>query len=111
MRRSKYGVRTDKAGKERRTVDGILFASQKEAKRYSELKLLIRAGQIIDLLLQKNYLLVANGVLICTYRADFVYVTKDGRTIVEDAKGFKTDVYKIKKRLMKALLGIDIQEV
>jgi dsDNA-binding SOS-regulon protein len=63
---SKYGaVRTE--------VDGISFASKKEARRYSELKLLERAGEIADLQLQPRFPLTVNGVRVCTYVADFQY--------------------------------------
>lgn len=101
----------------RTTVDGITFASQKEARRYQELKLLERAGKIHSLELQRRYPLKVEGELICTYVADFVYGESDGTTIksavriVEDTKGFQTREYKIKKKLMKAIYGIEIQEV
>lgn len=98
-RRSKYGAVPT-------VVDGVRFASKKEAKRYWELKLL----KVKALVLQPEYELVVNGVLICKYRADFAY---DGEThkIVEDVKGVKTAVYKLKKKLMLAIHGIEIQEV
>lgn len=47
----------------------------------------------------------------CTYIADFVYKDKDGNEVVEDVKGFRTDVYKIKKKMMRYRYGIEIQEV
>ena len=110
MRRSKYGVRTDKAGKEARTVDNILFASRKEAKRYMELRLAQNIGLIGELELQPTFDLSVNGVLICRYKADFRY-RQDRQQVVEDAKGFKTPEYKLKKKLMKAIHNIEIQEV
>ena len=110
MRRSKYGVRTDKAGKEARTVDNICFHSKKEAKRYMELKLAQNVGLISELELQPTFDLSVNGVLICRYRADFRY-RQDRKQVVEDAKGFKTPEYKLKKKLMLAIHGIEIQEV
>jgi hypothetical protein len=54
-------------------------------------------------------LLAVNGIAICRYRADFVYV-ESGKRIVEDTKGMRTDVYKLKKKMMLAILGIDIKE-
>jgi hypothetical protein len=48
-----------------------------------------------------------NGILICTYIADFTY-TRDGKYIVEDFKGVLTDVFKLKRKLMKAIFNIDI---
>jgi hypothetical protein len=101
---SKYGNR-------RTEVDGITFASAKEAKRYGELKLLERAGQITSLTLQPRFPLKVAGKLVTTYVADFSYLERDGRVVVEDAKGFKTDVYKIKAKLFDALIGFPVREV
>lgn len=88
------------------TVEGIKFDSKKEAKRYAELKLLERAGEIENLELQPEYELQPkfrkDGVTYraIKYRADFRY--KDhGKVVVEDVKGFKTDVYKLKKKLFE----------
>jgi len=117
LRRSKYGVRTDKAGKEARTVDNVLFASMKEAKRYQELKLLQRAYKIYDLELQPRYALPVNGVTVCSYVGDFKYFNSlidaaiDANPVIEDVKGVKTPVYRLKKKLMKAIHNIEIQEV
>jgi hypothetical protein len=100
--RSKYrNIRTK--------VDGIEFASKKEAARYSELRLLERAGKISGLKLQVPYPIEINHVKICTYRADFVYLTRPG-LMVEDVKGAKTPLYRLKKKLMRAIYGIEILE-
>lgn len=45
-----------------------------------------------------------------TYVADFVYL-QDGKTIVEDTKGFRTKEYELKKKMMRAFLGIEIKEI
>lgn len=90
-------------------VGGLWFHSKEEAKRYCELKLLLDQGLIHDLQTQVTYKLEINGILICKYISDFIY-REDGKNIVEDAKGYRTDVYKIKKKLMKALLNIEIRE-
>ena len=91
-------------------VDGKRFASKKEARRYAELRLCEKAGEIKGLELQPSYPLDFNGYHICTYRGDFRY--RDGAAlVVEDAKGVKTDAYKIKKKLMLAIYGIDVKEV
>lgn len=74
------------------------------------LKLLRFTGDISDLRLQVPYEIIVNGQKICKYIADFVY-TKNGNVVVEDVKGFPTAVYKLKKKLMKAVHGIEIQEV
>lgn len=93
------------------TVDGIRFPSKKEANRYRELKILEKAGQIFHLTLQPKFSIDINGVHICNYFADFQYLDADAKKIVEDVKGVKTPVYKLKKKLVKAIHGIDIVEV
>lgn len=93
-------------------VEGIRFASRLEARRYQELRLMERAGEIRDLELQPRYPLRVNGRLICTYVADFKYWDmRDGRRVVEDAKGVRTSTYKIKAKLMAAVHGIEVEEV
>ena len=89
-------------------VDGIEFDSKKEAKRYSELKLLERAGNIKELELQKVFELQEgfkkNGKTYrkITYKADFYYFdNRAGKYICEDVKGFKTEVYKLKKKMFE----------
>ena len=104
-------TRANKYGAKRTTVDGISFASQKEARRFSELKLLERAGEVQQLQLQRSFPLHVGGEHIATYRADFCYRTPDGAFVVEDVKGFRTPVYRLKKKLMKGLFQIDVQEV
>ena len=92
-------------------IDGLRFASQKEGRRYQELKLLAKAGQISDLECQVKFPLEVNGIKVCTYIADFIYRTKDRRVITEDVKGVLTPVYRLKKKLMLAIKGITISEV
>lgn len=94
-------------------VDGIRFASKREAKRYSELKLMERDGAIHDLVVDKRslrYPLYVNGVKIATYEADFRYFDQLGK-VLEDVKGFKTPAYRMKRLLMKAVWNIEIREV
>lgn len=112
-------------------VNGIEFDSRKEARRYQELLLLERAGVIQNLRLQEKFLLIpsqyefyerygAKGQELkpgrkliekeCAYVADFVY-EENGKTIVEDTKGFKTKDYIIKRKLMLYIHGIRIKEV
>lgn len=97
-------------------VDGIKFDSKRESDRYTELKLLERAGKISDLVLQPKFELIPkyeiNGrkVRKMEYVADFQY-TENGKIIVEDAKGFKTKDYLIKKKLFEFKYGIEITEV
>lgn len=96
----------------RTTVDGINFASKREANRYSELKLELLAGEISELELQKSYSLDVNGIHICNYVADFVY-RRRGDLVVEDVKSNATltSLYKVKKKLMRAVRGVQIREV
>lgn len=94
----------------RTKVDNITFDSKREAARYQELKLLRDAGEISSLVLQPKFPIQINDVKICTYIADFEY-EKDGKTVVEDSKGVLTPIYRIKKKLVKALYGVEIQEV
>ena len=96
----------------RTTIDGITFDSKREANRYGELKLLHQAGEIQELLVHPKFKLVVNGVLICTYTADFQY-RENGEKVVEDVKSKPTITYsyKLKKKLMKAVYGLDVTEV
>jgi hypothetical protein len=91
-------------------VDGIVFDSKAEARRYMELRLLEKSNEISDLRLQYPFECKINEKKICTYRADFDYFEGD-QWVVEDVKGFRTQVYKLKKKLVEALHGIEIREV
>lgn len=95
--------RTSKYAAIRTEVNGIMFASKREAKRYSELCLLERAGEIASIELQPKFPCVVNGQKVCTYIADFAYLNSQGSRIVEDVKGFKTPMYRLKKKLVEAL--------
>ena len=102
-------VKPSKFGNRRTEVDGLAFASKREARRYLDLREQQRAGRISDLRTQVEFPIAVNGVAICVYIADFVFL-RDGVQVVEDAKGCRTDVYKLKRRLMEAF-GIDVVEV
>jgi hypothetical protein len=90
-------------------VGDLVFDSQKEARRWSELVLLERAGVIRRLERGEDMPVVIGGVKVFSYRPDFVYF-EDGARIVEDVKGFRTPVYRLKKRILAALYGIEIRE-
>lgn len=99
------------------TIDGITFDSRREAKRYSELKLMERAGAISDLRRQVRYELIpafdvqGKHYRPTSYVADFVYVdTKTGKEIVEDVKGMRTPIYRLKAKLFAAKYGVSILE-
>ena len=121
--RSKYGSR-------KTVVDGISFDSKKEDSRYRELLLLERAGKIGNLRRQVKYVLIpaqyenpdsptksGRGKCLereCSYVADFVYdvpMEPELVEIVEDTKGFRTEAYKIKRKMMLFMHGIRIREV
>lgn len=91
--------------------DDIKFDSKKEAKRYIQLKQMERAGLIEKLQLQVSFVLVDKSVYgrEIKYVADFVYF-ENGCQVVEDVKGVKTPVYRLKKRLMAERYGIKIKE-
>lgn len=109
--KSKYHAVRVRLGEER-------FDSKKEARRYQELLLLQRAGEIQNLQRQVRYLLIPaqydeDGKCIermVNYNADFVYKTKDGALVVEDVKGKRTPEYIIKRKLMLSVYGIRIKE-
>lgn len=99
-------------------IDGIPFDSIKEGNFYIKLKLLQKSGVIKDLELQKEYLLQEkfkiNGKTRreITYRADFSYISiEDDKLHVVDVKGFRTEIYRLKKKLFEYKYGIEIEEV
>ena len=107
-----------KYGNKKCVVDVIEFDSIREGTRYKELTLMQRAGVIHDLNLQVPFKLIPNiktrnGHVVrgTKYVADFTYRDGFDRMIVEDAKGVRTDVYKLKKKMMLWIYGIEIQEV
>lgn len=106
-KRNKYGAR--KSGG---------YDSRKEHTRACQLKIMQRAGLISNLREQVKFVLIPAqrdraGKLLereCSYYADFVY-DKNGLTIVEDTKGFRTPEYRIKRKLMLHVHGISIVEI
>lgn len=93
------------------TSDGIRHDSVKEANRWCELNLMLRAGLIRDLQRQVKFELLPKqeGERAVYYIADFVYM-ENGAKVVEDVKGCRTDVYKLKKKMMLYFHGIRIRE-
>ena len=99
-------------------VNGHKFDSIKEANYYNQLRLLQRAGLIRDLELQKTFILQPSFKLNnktrrqITYKADFTYFSnEDNKIHVIDVKGFKTDVYNIKKKMFEYKYEIEIEEL
>ena len=99
--------------------DGEKYDSRKEYLRHCELKYLEKGGYISDLRRQVKYVLIPsqkeNGKFIereCSYYADFVYLDNEtGETVVEDVKGMRTEVYKLKRKLMLWVHHIRIKEI
>ncbi len=101
---SKYGNRKLKA------PDGQVFDSVREFHRYGVLRLLERAVKISDLKRQVSFELIPkqDGERACNYVADFTYM-ENGKLVVEDCKGYATEVFRLKKKLMMWVHGIRIK--
>ena len=107
-----------KYGNRKTEVAGIMFDSKAEANRWCDLMLLVKAGQISCLELQPVYVLAPSVKFTFAsrskpelrYRADFTYL-RNGVQIVEDVKGVETEVFKIKRHLMKSVHGIDVRVI
>lgn len=113
-----YYYHRNKYGNRKIEYEGKIFDSKREAMRYKELLILLRAGEIRDLQTQVKFTLIPsqrrNGKLVereCSYIADFVYRDRQGNKIVEDTKGMRTKEYIIKRKLMLFVHDIEIQEV
>lgn len=88
-------------------TDGIRFDSKKEARRYEELKLLQRAGDVVFFLRQPMFDL-PGGV---KYRADFQIFWSDGTVSFEDVKGYETKEFKAKKKMVEAIYPVTIEVI
>lgn len=106
-----------KMGNVKTVQDGQVFDSGQESRRYTELKLLEKAGEITNLRTQVKYKLIPKQdkpgggyERPVTYTADFVYF-KNGHEVVEDSKGHRTQQYVIRRKLMLWVHGIQVQEV
>ena len=104
--------RRSKFSNVRVTVAGFTFDSKSEATHYLRLRELARSGRIAELTVHPVFKLAVNGYPICRYVADFSFVAvSTGQRIVQDVKGCPTQVYRLKKRLLRAIQGIEIQEI
>ena len=99
-------------------VDGRRFHSKAEARRYQELELLRKAGEIVsEVECQPPFPLFLldcysdKPVHICTYLADFHYTLKDGEMVWEDVKGFDTPMSKLKRKMVWASYGIEVRVI
>ena len=103
-------AKTRKYGNQPVLEDEHSFDSKLEARRYRELKLLQKAGVISQLEFHRHWDLHVNHIKIGYYEADFTYL-EGNQTVIEDAKGCKTALYKWKKRHVLAEYGIEIREI
>lgn len=98
-------------------VDGITFDSKHEAEIYTQLKALERCNKITNLKTQVPFVLLEKykinnrTVREIKYIADFTFTNADGQVEVWDAKGVRTDCYKLKKKLFEYRYGVEIKEV
>ncbi len=98
-------------------LDGYLFDSQAEAKRYAELRLLEKAGHIRNLVVHPTFPIAINGTKVCTVIADFSFVDLSdeksfstfGLTRVIDVKGLDLPISRLKRKLVAACCGIEIE--
>lgn len=109
--------RREKYANVRSVYQGENFDSKAELKRWVDLLLLQKAKQISGLERQVPFVLIprqtrpSGGVeRECTYVADFVYV-EGGKRVVEDVKGALTPEYRLKRKLMLHVHGIEIREI
>ncbi len=104
MTRPRRGSRRSKFNNTRITIDGIAYHSIGEANRHRELILLERGGLISDLKHQVRIPLYSKSeTLICRYISDFTYNDEEtGESVVEDYKGFETDMFKLKWKWLQA---------
>ena len=104
IKRSKYNNKKTK-------VNGITFDSKKEADRYVFLTRRADIGEVVDMHLQVPFVFALEGKKMFTYKADFVYFDKvANKIVVEDVKGFRTPLYKLKKKLIEQQHKIQITE-
>ena len=104
------------APKEARTLDGVVFASKGEMKRYAHLKIREKLGEITDLVLQPAWPVEINGVYFTTYTADFAYFDhRLSRRVIEDVKSAggtdKDPAFKLRRKAAQLAHGIVVTEV
>ncbi|MDR3464184.1 MAG: DUF1064 domain-containing protein [Beijerinckiaceae bacterium] len=110
VKRGRFAV----ADKYARTIDGIVFDSEKEAVRYGELRLLERDGQISGLDLQPTFVVEINGKRLCRFKADFAYRCPQRGRVIEDVKSSgtaKDPAYRLRKKAAELAHGIKVTEI
>lgn len=111
--RAEKPTKRNKYGAKKTTIDGITFDSKAESDYYALLKMREKAGEVSGVEMQHPFALVGpDGLLIATYRCDFAFWDLvEGRFRVIDVKGVETPVFKLKRKLMKSFLGINVEVV
>jgi hypothetical protein len=111
-RESVKAPKKSKYRNQKTVVDGITFDSKREAAYYGELKQREKAGEVYEVQLQPAFKFVHNGVLIGTYRGDFLFYDAIAkRTRLVDVKGFATREFQKNRRLMRAFHKIEVEVV
>lgn len=104
-----------KMGNVKRQADGITFDSDKEYRRYADLRLMERVGEISDLQVHPRFRLCVEGSVVCQFWPDFIYV-RGGEVVVEDVKGrtgggVQWQHFRLKAKLFEAITGIAVEVV
>lgn len=105
---AKPSSKASKYGNVPTTLHGHKFASQAEGRHYLRLRAAEQRGEITGLILHPRYRLELGGMTVCFYVADFEYRNAAGELVIEDVKGVLTPAFVLKRKLMKALLGLDV---
>ena len=98
-------------------INGERFDSKREAARYCDLILLEKVGTIMNLRRQVTHPLIVNGEKVSSYRCDFMYQDSEGKTVIEDVKGYQnakdpfTRLYRLKVAILAATTGLQVTEV
>lgn len=90
-------------------IDGYSFDSQAEARRYGELRLMEKAGEISGLEVHPVFPIEIQGRPVCKVILDFRYADKNGDVVYEDVKGQQTALSALKKKMVEAQYGIDVE--
>lgn len=100
--------RANKFNAKKVRLDGYVFDSGLEARRYGELKILERVGDVTDLEVHPVFPIEINGIRICKVILDFSYTDKNSCRVHEDAKGNDTALSRLKRRMVEAAYSIDV---
>ena len=104
MKKHKYGAIKVKD-------DGYTFDSKMEYRRYKELLILQRAGEIQNLMVHPFFTIEINDIMVSKVILDFAYHDKNHKAVYEDVKGFDTPISRLKRKLVKAVHGIDVEVI